>query len=206
MSRPSRSGRPTRTVSRAAVKPQLLVYVEGARTEEDYLVYWSRLYRTQVRVTIAPERGVPTTLIDLAVRAKKTAAREEKRGNGAAWDEIWCMFDEDAHPGLHDAIARATAHDIKLAVSSPCIELWFILHFADQTAHIERHEAQSRAREHLSCGKSLTDDALDMLGHQYDEARTRAIALDAKHAGDGSPPRSNPSSEVWKLVDRIDRA
>jgi RloB-like protein len=203
LSPPSRSGRPTRTVSRAAVRPQLLVYVEGARTEEDYLVYWSRLYRTRVRVTIAPERGVPTTLVAHAIEAKKAGVREEKRGRGSAWDEIWCMFDEDAHPGLHDAIASAAANDIKLAVTNPCVELWFILHFEDQTGHIERQQAQSRARHHLSCEKALSDTALDLLGRHYENARARAIALDAKHAGDGSPTRSNPSSEVWKLVDRI---
>jgi hypothetical protein len=146
---------------------------------------------------------VPTTLVGHAIKAKSAAVRDEKRGRGSAWDEIWCMFDEDAHHGLHDAIASAVAHDIKLAVTSPCVELWFILHFEDQTAHIERQQAQSRARRHLSCDKALSDTALDLLGRHYEDARARAIVLDAKHAGDGSPPRSNPSSEVWKLVDRI---
>ena len=143
------------------------------------------------------------TLVDLAVAARREAAREERRGRGVAWDEIWCVFDEDAHPNLREAVAKAEANGINLAVSSPCIELWFVLHFDDQTAYIERQQAQSRARELLGCEKGLTNDALDTLAQRYDGARTRAIALDEKHTGDGSPPRSNPSSEVWKLVDRI---
>jgi hypothetical protein len=200
----SSPGRPKRSVSRAAVRPQLLVYVEGARTEEEYIVHWSRRYRTQVRVTIADEHGVPATLVKLAVNAKRKAAREERRGGGSAWDAIWCVFDEDDHPGLHDAIARAEANGINVAVSSPCIELWFLLHFEDHTAHIERHRAQSRAQRLLGCDdKGLNDHALELLNDRYDEARPRAVALDEKHAGDGSPRRSNPSSEVWRLVEQI---
>jgi hypothetical protein len=185
------------------VRRQLLVFVEGARTEEDYVVYWHRRYRTQVRVTIADERGVPSTLVDLAVSAKTEAEREQRRGRGTAWDDIWCVFDEDAHPGLADAIAKAEANGIRLAVSSPCIELWFLLHFHDQTAYLDRRDAQSRARHLLGADKGLSDDALAKLGERYEDARDRAVALDRKHAGDGSPARSNPSSDVWKLVDQI---
>jgi RloB-like protein len=154
-------------------------------------------------VTIAEERGVPATLVDLAVAAKAEAAREERRGRGSAWDDIWCVFDEDSHPNVPEAISKAEAHGINLAVSSPCIELWFILHFQDQTAFIERRNAQSCARRLTGCDKRLSDDAVERLGEHYDDARRRARALDEKHAGDGSAPRSNPSSEVWKLVDRI---
>jgi hypothetical protein len=199
----SRSGRPRRSVSRAAVRRQILLFVEGERTEEEYLVDWHRRYRTHVRVTVAEEHGVPVTLVNLAVKAKAEAARDERRGRGAAWDEIWCVFDEDEHPNVPQAIAKAEANGIRVAVSSPCIELWFILHFEAQTAYIGRAAAQSRARHLLGCAKGLSDDALDSLAARYQDARTRARALDDKHSGDGSPPRSNPSSEVWKLIDQI---
>jgi hypothetical protein len=143
------------------------------------------------------------TLVDYAIQAKREAQREERRGHGAAWDEIWCVFDVDSHPNLNLAIAKAEASGIRVAVSNPCIELWFILHFEGQTAYIDRRGAQRRARELLGCEKGLSDAALEALGEQYDRAKARAVELDAKHAGDGSPPRSNPSSGVWRFVDRI---
>lgn len=192
-------------MSRDAVKRQILVYVEGARTEEDYVVYWHRRHRTEVRVTVAEEHGVPMTLVDLAVAAKANGEREQRRGRGDAWDEIWCVFDEDSHPRLAEAIAKAEANAINLAVSNPCIELWFVLHYQEQTAFIERHAAQSRARNLLGCEKGLSDEALEQLAERYDPARARAKALDDKHGGDGSPPRTNPSSEMWKLIDEIRR-
>jgi hypothetical protein len=143
------------------------------------------------------------TLVDHAIVAKREAEREERRAGGVAWDEIWCVFDEDSDPNLNAAIVKAEASGIRLAVSSPCIELWFILHFEDRSAYIDRRAAQSRARELLGCEKALSDNALGVLGDRHDDAKVRAMALDAKHSGDGSPVRSNPSSEVWKLVDRI---
>jgi hypothetical protein len=91
----------------------------------------------------------------------------------------------------------------------------FTVELRDDVRHVDRGRAllggspvrvvrlTPRARELLGCEKGLSDAALELLGERYDDARARAIGLDAKHAGDGSPPRSNPSSEVWKLVDRI---
>jgi hypothetical protein len=111
------------------------------------------------------------------------------------------MFDRDEHPNFAKAIDLADRHGINLAISNPCLELWFILHFEDQAAYIERQAAQRRAEELLGCSKVLSESALNTLADAYDEARRRAIKLDDKHAGDRSPPRSNPSSEVWRLID-----
>jgi len=88
-------------------------------------------------------------------------------------------------------------------MSNPCIELWFILHYEDQTAHIESAEAQKRSYELTGCRKVLTVSALKHLEAHYVSATKRALALDKKHAGDRNPPRHNPSSEVWRLVDWI---
>lgn len=113
------------------------------------------------------------------------------------------MFDRDHHPNIREALDKAAANRIGIVLSNPCIELWFVLHFADQTAHIEGEAAQRRSRELLGCDKVLTGSALASLSERYDDAKRRAQRLDAKHAGDGSPPRSNPSSNVWELIERI---
>jgi len=113
------------------------------------------------------------------------------------------MFDFDEHPHVPEAIALAQRNEINVATSNPCAELWLILHHEQQTAYIEPHAAQRRARELLGCGKHLTSDALAALDPLYADAVRRAKQLDRKHAGDGSPPRSNPSTDVWRLVERI---
>jgi hypothetical protein len=200
------SGPPQRRPSKAALLPELLVFVEGLRTEEIYLTYWRRQYRDRVRVEIGPFHDGPLYLVERAVQAQQIEARDARKGRGRAHDQIWCMFDRDEHPNFAKAIDLAAKHGINLAISNPCLELWFILHFEDQTSYLERYAAQRRAEELLGSSKVLTESALTALADGYDEARGRAIKLDEKHAGDGSPPRSNPSSGVWRLIDLIRNA
>jgi len=196
----SGSGPPYRRVSGEATRKQLLVFVEGLKTEERYLIHWYRSNRDRVLVRIDLFRGTPLQLVQHAVDAQRQERRDERRGRGRAYDEIWCMFDVDVHPNIPDARDLARRHDIHLAVSNPCLELWFILHFEDRTAWIDRREAQRRSEELLGCSKILTDNALSELFERYGEAATRAEQLDRKHQGDGSPPGENPSSSVRHLV------
>jgi len=196
-----RPGKPHRKVTGDAIRKDILAFVEGARTEEDYLLHWHREHRLRVNVQIYPQRGTPKTLVDLAIREKVRAERESRRGR--PFDEVWCVFDVDEHPQVEEATAQAQANGVRVAVSNPCLELWFLLHFRDQTAWIDRASAQRASAECLSCRKSLSDDALRALQLRHADARARAQALDVKHAGDGSPQRSNPSSGAWAIVDSI---
>lgn len=84
-----------------------------------------------------------------------------------------------------------------------CIEPWFLLHFQDQNAAIDRAEVQRRSSELLGCNKVPTTTALAELACRYEDGRRRAKQLDQKHDLDGSPLRSNPSSGTWRLIDRI---
>lgn len=181
----------------------MLVFTEGERTEDGYLVHWRRAYRDRVLVTIDGFHGAPLSLVDRATEVKRREAREEKAGHGRAHDEVWCVFDRDQHPNIPEALDKAAANGIRVVLSDPCIELWFVLHFTDQTAHLECDAAQHLSRELLGCNKVLTGPALAALSARYDDARQRAQRLDAKHSGDGSPPHSNPSSNMWNLIDRI---
>jgi RloB-like protein len=147
--------------------------------------------------------GTPMALVERAIARKNDEAREERRGGGPAHDEVWCVFDVDQHPYLKDAISLAERNGIKIAVSNPCFELWLILHYEDQNAYIEPRLAQARALELVKCKKVLTEATLEALVPLYEDAAERARTLDSKHEGDGNEPRSNPSSEVWKLVDQV---
>ena len=194
---------PTRHISAAAQRPEVLVFVEGLRTEDLYLTYWRRRYRERVLVTIDPFRGGPLQLVEHAVDAKRQEIREAKRGRGRAHDQIWCVFDVDEHPNLPQAAEIARKHGIGLAISNPCLELWFILHFEDRTAYIDRFAAQRRAAELLKCGKVITDRALATLADRHSAAMVRSTKLDQKHLDDGSPPKSNPSSSISELIELI---
>jgi RloB-like protein len=194
---------PRRKVAARPRRKELLVLVEGHVTEEGYLLFWRRRARRHTLVEIHEFHGTPLSLVEKAVEVKAEEERQEKRGRGRAHDEFWCVFDIDEHPHLERASELAAASDINLAISNPCIELWFLLHFADQTAYIDRRDAQRQARAHLKCGKDLDDRALGSLAENFALARERAQRLDEKHRDDGTPTPGNPSSGAWRVIDSI---
>lgn len=177
--------------------------VEGRVTEEAYLLPWKRRLREGVLVDIPEFRGTPRSLVEKAVELKQVEEKEERRGRGAKHDEYWCVFDVDTHPHLREAIDLARSEDIRVAISNPCIELWFLLHFIDQTAYITSEDAARLAKGHTGRGKGLTPDVLDALGERYELAKKRAVGLEKKHHGDGTPAPGNPSSGMWRLIDAL---
>lgn len=200
--RTSRAGRPRRRVGEDAVKKSLYVVVEGARTETEYITHWASLHRRTVTVQIAPEKGLaPRTMVDLAVDRKRQAKRTQRLGR--AYDEVWCVFDVDEHHALGEARTKARDNGIRLAVSNPCIELWFVLHFQEQTAELSRGEAQSLSVRLLGSGKSLSIESRHALIERHDTAVGRAERLAVRHEGNGLPPDANPSSNLWELVESI---
>jgi RloB-like protein len=195
---------PQRRVSRSAVRRTILLLVEGEKTEEAYFSHWRRRCKETTLVTIDEFHGTPMSLVERAIRRKKDDARAAARAEGTAYDEIWCVFDVDEHPRLDEARQLATRYGVRIAASHPCIEIWFIWHFEDQTAHIERGPANARAKTLLRCEKALSLTALESLAAKHPAAVVRAKALEQRHAGNGSPPGTNPSSDVWRLTDSIE--
>ncbi|MXZ67580.1 MAG: RloB domain-containing protein [Acidimicrobiia bacterium] len=178
------------------------VHAEGDVTEPRYLEELGRRHRDRVRIDIGETGAVPETLVDRACRDMDKS--RIRRREGPLYDEIWCVFDVDEHPNLKGAINRALQKKVKLAVSNPCFELWLILHFQDQTAYISGHDAQRLAkRREIMEGKEVRPEMFGQLENCYESAKQRAKTLDKKHDGDGSPPRSNPSTGMWRLIDSI---
>jgi len=187
----------------AVRRRSLLIFTEGSKTEPMYLTHWQRLHRDRVSVGFDAFHGAPLQLVERAVARRADEPRKSRPGRAEAHDEYWCVFDVDEHPNIGRALDLAASNGISVAVTNPCIEMWFLLHFQDLNGAIDRGDAQRRSSDLLGCGKAPTPVALTALAGGYPEARRRARALDSKHVLDGSPPRSNPSSGLWRLIDRI---
>lgn len=198
-----RGGPPRRPPRQGVRKRSFHVFVEGARTEPQYLTYWWRLHRDRVALAIDDFHGGPAQLVERAIAFRKTELAAERKGQGARVDEVWCVFDIDEHLDVGRAVAAAIQGGINVAVSNPCIEVWFVWHYQDQSAHIHRHDAQRASRTLIQCEKTLTTHALDGLRGRYDDARARALAMEIEHARNRLAMDSNPSSSMWKLVDAI---
>ena len=192
-----------RTVATRTPRKTLLVFCEGQRTEPEYLEALKRqpsvrdVAAVDLRIETSQAGRVPVTLVSIAADARKKALDEE-----AEIDEFWCVFDVEwpqNHPGLKDAIERAHANNIELAISNPCFELWLILHFQDQRRWLDNDAARKlRGKIDGSNNKGL-DAKKYMPG--ADVAAGRAVELDKLHLGNGTLfPDNNPSSGMHRLL------
>jgi hypothetical protein len=168
---------PTRTI---------LVYCGGVRTEPDY--FHARRSSVTIRVR---QDGVA---LDALVRA---AAAYRDRHPGV-FDEVWCVVDVDEFD-LDSAAAEARRHQVSLAVSNPCFELWLLLHHADCHGHCNGcAEVQSRLRRHVTDYDKRQLD-FNRFACGVGDAIARARALEPT----GTAYGNNPSSGVWQVVEQM---
>ena len=181
--------------------PRILIVCEGTRTEPGYFKEFRHKERIPIDLEISPG-GVPVTLVHRAVELKRTAEKEARtrRDENLLYDQVWCVFDIDEHPGVPEAQEQARANGIDVAISNPCFELWMLLHFRDQRAHIDR------AVVHRECAKHLPGYEKDVpfakLHPNYVEAVRRAYELEAWQQSRGCEG-SNPWTAIHKLTENI---
>jgi hypothetical protein len=179
-------------------RARFLIVCEGEVTEPKYFKDIRRLERGIIEIVSA---GRPKSVVKRAVEMKKKSESEaDARGDeNFRYDFVWCVFDVDQHP-LHEAKEQARANAIDVAVSNPCFELWLLLHFQDQTAHIDGRKLQQL------CGKYMPGyqkaPPCDALMQRQGGAIERAIQLEKWQALRGKAG-GNPSTGVHRLIQQI---
>ena len=183
---------------------RFLIVCEGKVTEPVYFDDIRRMERGIIELEIVPG-GVPKTVVERAVDMKKQSERDAKRrqDENLRYDSVWCVFDIDEHPFVPEAKQQAQANAINIAVSNPCFELWFLLHFQDQTAHIERQKVQHLCRELMPGYQKMPPS--DFLRPNQVKAVERAIQLENwQESRDNAG--GNPSTGVYRLIQQIQKA
>jgi hypothetical protein len=180
---------------------RFLIVCEGTVTEPHYFKDLRVQERGLVEVKVVPG-GVPKTVVELAVKLKEESEVEARRrkDDNLRYDHVWCVFDIDEHPFVPEAKQQARDNAIDVAVSNPCFELWLLLHFQEQTAHIERDRLAHLCREHMPGYKK--EPRCELLTPRQEEALARASQLDEWQATRGKVG-ANPSTGVHRLVRQI---
>jgi hypothetical protein len=182
-------------------KPRFLIVCEGTVTEPRYFQDVWHTERGLIDLEIEPG-GTPKTLVKRAAERKREAdgkARKLKDDN-QRYEEVWCVFDIDEHPLIPAAKDQARANGIEMAISNPCFELWALLHFQDQSAHIERRRVQHLCRQLMPGYEKRLD--YEALSPKYPDALRRAEDLERWHESRDTVG-ANPSTTVYRLVERI---
>jgi hypothetical protein len=177
--------------------PRILLVCEGQNTEPGYFRHLKRIERIPIELEIVAG-GTPKTLLGRAKKKRDEAA--PSRDPNDHYEHVWCVFDIDDHPLRAEARQQVETVGIPLAVSNPCFELWALLRFQEQNAHIHRHAVQSACRKDMPGYEK--DVACDTLLPLRQGAIDRVRQLDKRHEANGKPG-ANPSTGVYRLVELI---
>src|ERR1700691_157031 len=182
-------------------KPRFLIVCEGTVTEPRDFNDVRHRERSLIDLQIEPG-GTPKTLVERAAGLQREAIGKARklRDDNQKYEEVWCVFDIDEHPLIPEAKNQARANGIELAISNPCFELWVLLHFQDQRAHIGRGKVQHLCRSHVRNYDKELD--YETLRPKYPNALKRAEDLERWHDSRDTVG-ANPSTTVYRLVERI---
>ena len=198
----SRARRIARRHGNRRLKARIVVTTEGLQSEPEYLKEFHRIHgNDSVRLEPIGVGGDPRAVVERAIKV----SRELKKDPLASRDSVWAMFDRDDHVRFAEAKDLARGNGIRLAISNPCFELWGILHYQEQDAHLDRHECQRKLQKtcpayNAGAGKVFGDR--HAIEQNYLVAVERAKVSVRRREEEGDPGGS-PSTTVYKLTELI---
>lgn len=201
---------------------KFLVVTEGTVTEPVYFnLLIAELELNTVTVKLIPgAHSDPRHVIKTAVKEAKAlqnrAKNPEKLGNNELpkYDQVWAVIDTDVaiEEGFwNEVIDLARGNKVNLADSSPCFELWLLLHFKYSTASIQDGDtAKSLVKREFgkpySTNRAEAETALPEMVPKWPEAVVRAERMRQHHEVAATTLPANPSTNVAILIRALNNA
>jgi hypothetical protein len=186
--------------------PRVLIVCEGAKTEPNYFKgLRSAFGLNPMNIVIADKKhGLdPKGLVEYAVE-------EYKKDHD--FNDVFCVFDRDKHTTYNAALDKISAFLMKKGAklhpitSTPCFEIWLLLHFTyttrsfcaacdDSNCELVMSELKQYMPDYKKGAKDIfiNDERLDI-------AIKYAKQLDEFHSTSGT---DNPSTKIYQLVERL---
>lgn len=184
-------------------KKCILIVSEGAKTEPNYFEslknYW-RLVTADVRVL--GQGASPSKVVERAVRERGAKADLARRNQGLEYDEAWCVVDRDRHKDLEKAKAEARKENIRFILSTPCFEIWFLLHFKYSTSPFNTFQELLPRLKRCIPDYCKASNCFATLLPKLDTALSNAWKLRTHNKRTGS---NNPATDVDLLVTELQK-
>lgn len=184
----------------------ILIVCEGAETE---FRYFEAMRRQQGLLSVSIEVvSVGRQSERLVAYAVDRRWRHAQEPDGLPYEEVWCVFDrEAAHEpeGFPTAILQADRERIGLAVSNPCFEYWYLLHYRATNRPFQHADEVCEALRAPEClpGYQKNQDVFDRLAPLLQAAIERADRLYERHPDRPHDRFPNPSTLVQRLISRL---
>ena len=186
-------------------KSKILIAVEGKNKTEK--TYFSNFEDGKKSYNITYARGNNTDPLKLVKMLIKEI--DELKLDLQDDDVAYCIFDTDVDTNknkiIEEAIQLARKNNIKIITSSPCFELWFLLHYDYTTANMDSEEVIKRLKEYYPKYEKNINIYPDII-KEIDLAIDRAKKLE-KYQTDNNrrigTVEANPNTEVYKIVEYL---
>lgn len=185
--------------------PKLLIACEGDGEKAYLEAIRQSLRLSSNQITVPNEKGTdPLTIVKTVINHR---AGLQKDASWLPTDTAWAALDGDEHrdnnpENWHQAIDVAHANRIELALSNPSLELWYLLYFQDQEAHIHRDRAVAELEKHVPNYKKPMPLYPGPPG-AIRAAIQRAARLAQRNQENEIPFYTNPCSGMGRLVERL---
>ncbi len=137
------------------IAQKILIVCEGSKTEPIYFnSIRNDLRSLTLNIIVLPHQNKtdPHSIIERLIKER------QQRKDNQQWSkeyEAWAVFDGDEHieknlANWQSAIALAKSQKINLAIKNPCFELWYLIHFQDHFAQINRDSLINLLRKHIA--------------------------------------------------------
>jgi len=179
-------GKKRQAPKRKMVNPKFWVFCEG-KTEKAYVEYLRVKYRLPIKIN--PE------ITGSKISDKLITSHIEKKEKHPK-DKIFLLYDADVEEVLQRLLKITKG---KLLASNPSTELWFLLHYKNQTANITGAGCikQLNNRNRNIYKKGVIDDKLKK---RLDEKVT-----DACDRAKRTVLFKNPSTNIFEFINELER-
>lgn len=186
-------------------KSKIIIAVEGKNKTEK--LYFDNFDDGKKSYSITIAKGNDTDPLKLV----KSLDKEIKKigldlSNG---DMAFCVFDTDFDSNKNKIIKEAkdyaTQRGIVIITSSPCVELWFLLHYEYTTATLSNSEVIKRLKQYYpKYEKNI--NIYPEINDKVNSAIEKAKRLE-KHQIENNKQigtvEANPSTEMYKIVEYL---
>ena len=198
-----------RRESTREVLPRLLIVHDAEKTEPQYFAgLKDACDNPRVEILFANISGKdPLKLVKEAERLKSESLQRAKdeRDNNQQYEQVWCVLDHDERPQIPQARELAKKADVQLALSTPCFELWLILHFSPPPGIMDAKSLTEKLRKASPKGY----DHRKHVNFEYFKDHVQRAVEGAKKlhtlAMNLGDPDRNPSTAVYRLVEEIQK-
>lgn len=186
-------------------KRVILVACEGNnKTEKNYFNGFSGRDKNYVIKFVPGNETDPLNLV------KQTVISIKNNGIDLSDDDkAFCVFDTDTNLAknqqINNAIELARDNGIIIIISSPCIELWFLLHYKYISTYLKNDDV---IRELKECCKNYEKNCnmYSIIVNKTLEAIEKAKRLEKEQINNGKAIQTvegNPYTEVYKIVEEF---